>query len=328
MSIRMDIQKLVQIAKMYYEKNMTQEQISKKLNISRSAISMLLTEAKKMKIVNITINDPLTNNVELAEEFKKRFGLEDCLVVPTTVTEGPLLVKIITSSAVALACEKMKSHSTVGVAWGTTCYEFIHQFPDDSGLTDINIVPLIGGSSLVSAEYQINETVRMYAEKLYGTPMFIYSPGIVEYPKDKQKFMDSLYLQNIIEKWDDLDFVVLGIGAAPEHYGYNSIGFNMEEMEKSIKENPNKPVGDFVARRFNIKGEILQCEYNNKIIGAEEIHLRKAKNVMAIAAGNYKVFSIIGALNSKLMTYLITDELTAKNVLAVYDSGSLDEYMF
>lgn len=61
-----DIQKLVEIAKMYYNDHMTQEMISKVFSISRSAVSMCLTEAKNIGIVQVQINDPSQNNEDLA----------------------------------------------------------------------------------------------------------------------------------------------------------------------------------------------------------------------------------------------------------------------
>ena len=57
-----DIQKLVQIAKMYYIEGMTQESIAKIIGISRSTVSQLITEAKNAGLVQITIKDPAANN--------------------------------------------------------------------------------------------------------------------------------------------------------------------------------------------------------------------------------------------------------------------------
>lgn len=45
-----DIQKLVEIAKLYYIEHMTQDKISKIFSMSRSAISVCLTEAKKWEL--------------------------------------------------------------------------------------------------------------------------------------------------------------------------------------------------------------------------------------------------------------------------------------
>lgn len=50
------IERMVNVARLYYEQNMTQNEIAKELGISRPLVSILLTEARACGIVAITIN--------------------------------------------------------------------------------------------------------------------------------------------------------------------------------------------------------------------------------------------------------------------------------
>ena len=50
------IERMVNVARLYYEENMTQNEIAKKLGISRPLVSILLTEARACGVVTITIN--------------------------------------------------------------------------------------------------------------------------------------------------------------------------------------------------------------------------------------------------------------------------------
>lgn len=318
-----NIQKLVQVSKMYYMEGLTQEIIAKSLGISRSAVSMLLTEAKHTGIVQIQIKDPSVNNEELAAELEQRFHLKKCIVVPSSIHNEDILLKIVASQASRFASDIMSSHSSIGVAWGSTCYEFMHSFSDDTQLCDISVVPLIGGSPLLSREFQLNESVRDFAEKLRGIPVFIYSPGIVDTLEDKKRCLESMYMQAIIEKWKTLDFAILGIGRPPESYERNQSKYVTSNMLDEINKFPDKAIGDLCARRFNIKGEILDCSYNSKLIGIDEAGLRNVSQVLAVAVGTNKIFSIIGALNTQLLHYFVTDEDTAKQVINVLDNKSI-----
>ncbi len=318
-----DIQKLVQIAKMYYMENLTQDAISKQLGISRSAVSMLLTEAKNAGIIQIQIKDPWTSNDELGGQLESQFGLKRCIVVPTGMQKEKFQLKIVASQAAKFASEIMRSHSSVGIAWGSSCYEFMNAFPEDTELCDISVVPLIGGSPLVSLEFQLNETVRSYAEKLRGIPVFIYTPGIVESIQDKERFFQSTYMRSILEKWKTLDLAVIGVGRPPNLYERSQTSYVMNNMLDEINKFPDMAIGDLCARQFNIKGEILDCSYNKKIIGIDEEGLKSTKQVLAIAVGDNKVFSIIGALNTGLIHYFATDEDTAKQVLSVVNGKQI-----
>lgn len=50
------IERMVNVARLYYEQNMTQNEIAKMLGISRPLVSILLTEARACGVVSITIN--------------------------------------------------------------------------------------------------------------------------------------------------------------------------------------------------------------------------------------------------------------------------------
>ena len=194
---------------MYYQEGLTQETIAKKLRTSRPAVSLLLAEARKTGVVQIKIKDPEVNNEELAGQFQKRFGLKKCLVIPCGIRQEDVVLKIVASQAARFASRMMKSHTTVGTSWGGSCYEFMQAFPEDTELCNITVVPLVGGSPLLTREFQLIESVREFSEKLRGTPVVLYSPGFVDTIEDKKRYMGSLYMQSVLEKWRTLDFAVI-----------------------------------------------------------------------------------------------------------------------
>ncbi|MEA4854623.1 MAG: sugar-binding domain-containing protein [Christensenella sp.] len=314
-----DIQVMVQCAKMYYIEKMTQAEIAKKLGVSRSSISVMLSQAMDNGIIEISIKDPYANNDRLSGALKERFGLDDCRVVPINVASEELLVKIVSSQAGLLASEIIKSHSAIGIAWGRTCYEFMQEFPVKRDIYDVNVVPLLGGSNRVGLEYQLNETVRMFAEKLHGSPSFIYAPAIADTIADRALYMQSVYMQSIVEKWMNIGFAVVSAGMPPEQNKGEKPPIALDSMIDTINENYGKAIGDICAFRINIKGEFVNNDYNSRIIGIGEQYLHKVKKVMCIAAGEHKALSVIGALNTKILNYLVIDEKTAQIILEVLD---------
>ncbi len=314
MESKYDMQMMVQTAKMYYIEGLTQQSIAKELEISRSYISMLLSEARELGIVSIKIKNPLESNTKLAHDMQEAFGTPNCIVTPTVVTALQPLTKIIAAQGAVEAETLIKSHSTVGVAWGLTCYEFMKAFSGNTNLSDVNVVPLIGGSQYLSSEFQLNEMVRFMAEKLKGTPSFIYAPALSESKEDKALHMKSQYMQAIVEKWRKIDVAIVGVGSPPEYHSERSeLGPLSYKTLNDV--DPERTVGDISARRFNIQGKFLNTEYNERLMGIDEDSLRNAKNVLSIAAGQHKVLSIIGALRLKIITHFVTDENTAKAIL-------------
>ncbi len=312
---RYDMQLMVQVAKMYYSEGLKQDSIAYKLGISRSSISLILSQAKEMGLIEINIKDPRKNVQEIAERMTLQFGLDDCLVIPTVTDSVHIINRVIVSQGADYVENLLESNTTIGIAWGLTCYEFMLSFKNRRQLRGINVIPLIGGTSRISSEYQLNEMVRMFAETLRGTPTFIYAPAIAESLSDKDLYMQSTSMKAVMKKWDEMDVAVISAGAPPESY-INDSDFDPIHMPPKDE---IRAVGDICARRFNIRGEFIENEYNQRIMGISEQQLRSIRKVVCIAAGAHKVLAIIGALRTGIVKYLVTDEATARIILDITD---------
>jgi deoxyribonucleoside regulator len=265
MDAKFDVLLMVKVAQMYYMNGMKQEEIAKEMQISRSLISMILTEAKEVGIVDISIRNPLLNNDELSKEFERTFGLRRCVIVPTAVQDSNKLRKLISQRAISVFNEVADNQYNVGIAWGRTCYEFISLYKPENTLRDVNIIPLIGGSSQNASYFQLNEMVRLFAESLNGMPNFIYAPAINHSAEEKDLFMNSSSMQPIREKWANMDIVISGIGTLP-NTNNNDRETYMGEVDIYKLLEKSEAVGDICARYFNVKGEFINDVAYDRII--------------------------------------------------------------
>ena len=67
------IERMVTVARMYYEQDMTQNEIAKALGISRPLVSILLTEAKACGIVTFQIHDVANSSQLLINQLENKF---------------------------------------------------------------------------------------------------------------------------------------------------------------------------------------------------------------------------------------------------------------
>ncbi|MFR5397905.1 sigma factor-like helix-turn-helix DNA-binding protein [Anaerostipes caccae] len=71
---------LVDVAHLYYEKQLTQQQIARKLHVSRSLVSKVLVKARKSGVVEVVIHDDKIHaHKELEERMKRIFGLKEII---------------------------------------------------------------------------------------------------------------------------------------------------------------------------------------------------------------------------------------------------------
>ena len=74
---------LVKIAKMYFLDELSQQEISDKVGLSRSNISKILKKCRDHKIVEIRVNDTSSLGVMFQKEIKQQFDIKNIIVIPT-----------------------------------------------------------------------------------------------------------------------------------------------------------------------------------------------------------------------------------------------------
>jgi deoxyribonucleoside regulator len=316
-----DVQLMVKVAQLYYVERLKQEEIARKLDMSRSFVSMILSEAMDKGIVEIKIRDPRANNEDIAAKFEQIFSLNKCYIISTSIKQSDTVRAIVAQRTVEVFNELIQDGNTVGLAWGRTCYEFIAKYEAAEKPKGINVVPLIGGSDQRAKHFQINEMVRLFAEKIYGTPTFIHAPALTASVEDRNLFMASSVMEPVLEKWRSLDVVVTGIGAPPgtleARDGKPSFWHSARPRgEEAFVDNliSKNAVGDICAQYYDINGQFISGVSEN-IIGVSQVDLYNANTVIGFAGGTEKALSIIGALRTKVIDIFICDEQTAIEVL-------------
>ncbi len=313
MSTKFDVSLMVKVAQMYHNDGMKQEEIAGSLSISRSLISMILTEAKEAGIIQIIVRDPLNNNDELSNRFKKYFKLKNCVIIPTSVQDADTLRRLVVQRTIEVFNNEVEA-GTVGLAWGRTCYQFVDSYKPNEVKKGFNIVSLIGGSNQTAGYFQLNEMVRLFAEKLNGIPHFIYAPVLVASIEEKELYMNSSAMKDVREKWESIDTIVCSVGTPPSKNRERYIG----EFE-IFKKDKNHAIGDMCARYFNINGEFVKDEYYDRVISIPIEYLKKAKKIICMASGFEKLSAIVGALRTGIIDIFVCDEPTAKRVLDLVD---------
>jgi DNA-binding transcriptional regulator LsrR (DeoR family) len=76
----------------------------------------------------------------------------------------------------------------------------------------------------------------------------------------------------------------------------------------------SKLAGDMASRFFDLQGNIVDRSVDDRIIAVRLTQLRNVKQVIGLAAGADKARGMLGAINGKHITELIT---TAKGALAL-----------
>lgn len=292
-------------ALLYYEKKHTQQEIAELMNLSRQTVSKLLNDAVKENIVEIRIHNPKKDCEELEDKILKKFGINNCIVTGVS-SENEVLRKEMTVKAASeyIASIIKKGNKKIALSWGRTISDLINTIPMINAGGNL-VFPLFGATDSENSYFSSNELVRSMADKIGADVKYAWFPYLPDSNEDCQLLKRLSYYNKIQDLWNTADIAILGIGNTEileifeKNFGYSERRFDV--------------VGDIATHFFNEKGEFIDLYENTLCASAENI--RNSKQTIAIACGDNKVLAISGALRTKIIDTLITDEYTARKIL-------------
>lgn len=302
---------LYNIAVMYYEEKLTQDEISKKTGISRPQISRLLAKAISVGIVEIKVIPPKSTSA-LAESLKEKLGLKKVYVAPAVNNTGDRrqdIIDDISEYGASVIGGILYGKENIGVGWGETVYNTVLRM---EGASSYNIhptvAPLVGSLGYHEAHYQVNIIAGLLSNKIKGRPLFYnISDRIVEETEEADRRMGQY--KELNEVWNRLDAAIIGLGPYPTvHFPEGSVTDTwMEELAKS------EPKGDIIGRFFNEYGYIHDSK--SRFLGIPEEALKKTETVICLCGGSEKTEAIITASKLGYISHLITDAKTAEEIV-------------
>ena len=299
---------IVQVAKMYYLYDLNQNSIAEKLNISRSYVSKLLTEAKAQGIVKIEIVEPVRIETQDEKKLRKYFGIDSVVIVPksiekvNTVQVGDVAGKYIGSL--------IKSGDTIGFSWGQTMYHTVAGMPERSDLEDLKTIQLCGGISNVKKNIFVEEISHMMTKK-YGSVGYILPfPAVVGNKQLKNDILKEQSARNIIDRVKDADILVMTVGSWGKQSSVARAGYLSEkEVEQLTRKGA---VGDLFTHVIDINGNIVDKNLDDRTVAVSLDKLKDAEHRILIAVGVSKAEGIIAAIRTGVPNELITNEETVE----------------
>jgi len=296
---------MAEAATLYYEKNMTQQEIATLMNLSRQTVSKLLGEALKENIVEIKIHNPESDCKVLQEEICKRFGIRDCLICPTSSkNETVRYIMTVKAAAEYITPILEKGNLKIAVSWGKTMHDLVHAMPDINTAGNV-VFPLFGATDDESYFFSSNELARGLADKIGARIRYALFPYMTDNREDYRLLKKLSYYQAIQKLWETADVAIMGIG--------NKKVLDIFETYFGYGAHHKEAIGDVATHFFTENGELV-APFENTLCASVQ-NIKQMKTTIAVACGNDKAKAMVGALKTNLIHVLITDEYTAKYIL-------------
>lgn len=301
----------IRAAWMYFVEQMTQNEIADVLGIGRVTVVRMLADARARGEVKITIESGLVEIVALERELERKFGLEQAIVAPLSAP-GADPIPAIAARTGSYVSDIMKAGMRVGVGWGQTLFSSL-QFLSARSLADFKVISLLGGVG-VARRYNPAEFAWRFAQTFQGDGYLIPTPAVVDSAETKTALVERCGLQEIFRMADSLDVVLVSVGGIASATTFYRGGFLKEEDREQLVE--KGAVGDLLFHFFDRNGDLVDHPVNKLVMSVEVDRLRRAPVRVLTSGGAEKTDALLGAMNLIRPTVLITDEESARRMLA------------
>ncbi|MFI5262377.1 MAG: sugar-binding transcriptional regulator [Candidatus Limnocylindrales bacterium] len=303
-------EQLIEVATAFYLQGKNQAEIAAEMRLSPSTVSRYLKRAREEGIVHVEIRPPHRHHVDLGREVAARFGLERAVVL-ALVGEGP-------DALFALAADHIGSllHTgmRVGISWGQTLAGVV-RFLRPRAVSDLSISQLTGGLANMEPGNQGHELVRHLAQLYPNSRVkYLHAPAIVDSEVIHQALMAESSVRSALAEGARCQLALVGIGSMGQDATLLRVGDLPAADEAHLIH--DGAVGTLNSRFFTRDGRPVR-HLDRRTIALDWDELAGIPTVVAVAAGPSKVLAIAGATQTGCLHTLITDETTARALLAL-----------
>ena len=307
------IERMVTIARMYYEQDMTQNEIAKALGISRPLVSILLTEAKNCGIVTFQIHDVANSQQLMVNQLQQRFPGIQFQIIPDEST-ADATDDLLARKAFQYCFQRLTDVKNIGIGWGSMLSRMTTVAEELGGTgehTDKNLFPLVGGIRTSYRGYHTNEIVRMLGEKTGIDVHYLYFPAFFDETADLEYIKGMEEFQFINQLWNSMDVALISISNYPS---YPDVGVKYRFGNDLMKKNA---VGRLLAYYYDIQGNLI-APWINGAMQPDMQQLRSSGQVVAVCSTQLRPECVIGALCTNVIKTILIPESLAKKVIQTF----------
>jgi deoxyribonucleoside regulator len=303
----------VRAAELYYDENLTQDEIGSKLHLTRWKVGRLLAQARQQGIVRIEIVHPRARRVLAERALQQRYGLKDAVVVSSAgVADDSELQRRVAQAAADFLTAMRPAPPTLGVSWGRTMHDVAASLPV-GWARGVGVVQINGGLSLTPGGGNAAATAISIAQKAFGSAHVLPIPAILEHAETKRSIERDRAVGSVLDRASKASAYLFSAGVASDdsalvHSGYLTPGEVAVLVGKGA-------VGDLVGRFIGADGHPVDAELDARTVGLGLDALRAAETAIAVVSGNGKHDVARALVVNGLCSIMITDDHTADALL-------------
>ena len=288
----------------YYFQDMTQQQISDRLGISRIRVIRLLERARQTGMIQFSLRRGNEERLKIEKKLMETYGLEDVFVVPSPADPTQTNANIADAASMYIT-ERLHEGSVINIGYGDTPSRVLNNLATTAETT-ITCVSLTGGVSY----YLPNARSNVFNAKLHLIP----APLLASSKEMADAIRQETSVSEISRMISLAQLTVVGIGSMDGSATiFHSGILNSNDLLYLSMQGAK---GDVLSHFVDENGCLINSPIEERLIATSMEALSKLHNVIGVAAGLVKVDAIRAVLKGGILDTLITDTDTAEAILA------------
>jgi lsr operon transcriptional repressor len=306
---------LLRVAWYYYKDELTQDEIARRLSVSRASVGRLLDRARKVGLVSINLNTEYLDAFELSGELRRTFGLAEALVVPDhekeSVDHHAVNARIGLGGAQFMSTH-LRPGGSLGVGWGETVSRVIAS-TSFGAVGPVHMVTLTGGvegylQTILSSKGEVtNESSEVTSATVIPSPIMASTPSLAALLRAEPT------IQQVLKQACEVEQALVGVGTPTADATIVHMGYLNADDARGLRQ--RGVVGDILGQFFDADGKVVELPIHDRRIGIDLSDLMRIPKVVGVAGGLHKAEAILGALHGGFLNVLVTNELVAIRLL-------------
>lgn len=297
------------VAYYYYKESATQEEIAKRMKMSRQRVNRILNACLSEGIVEITVNNLDKVYLELEGRIKEKYSLYDIRIVHNTAEEDIYLD--LGQAAGNYLASILQDGDVIGFGRGRTLAAMAEHMPIVH-TKRLTAVQLMGSRNQEPQNTAVNDIVHNFSRRLGAKYAMLFAPIVVSSPDLKQSLRQDPIFQESYQYIRRCNIGVVGIGTH-KSAGFMAKLLGIESTEQLIDPAPGQHLtGEVVTHLYDQNGKPVPNNYQDQVIGIEYKDWLQIPVRIGVAGLPQKARAIHAAAKGKYINALIVDLNTAR----------------
>jgi len=305
------LEMIAEVARLYYQEGKSQAEIGKLFNLSHSTISRIIAEAHQEKIVEIIIRYPRKTIPSLSQDIQSKLGLKAAYVMPVSGNSFRELIDNLGQLAARTVEQYLQDGITLGISLGMAVATTVRNIKVTQPI-HIKVVRLQGATDNELMEG--TDLAQILSAQMGNDAMIIPSPWLMKSTEAKQLIMQEPSVVEAIRIAERSDIALVGMGSMIPEVS-TILRNNLITVDELLSLESKGAVGEICGKFYDIQGNILDDEFNERTISIDISKLAHFETVIGVAGSVHKAKAILGAIRGGLINVLVTDSETARELI-------------